>query len=923
MRKNLLLEKAVRLLLSTFAFLLFISSLFIKGQGTETFENIPTSSSTTYSTRTWNGVNATSWSATDARTDVTITTKAITIRNGSLTFGLTAAQKAAGIGSLTLKAKAPYGNPDVGTLQLVVNGTVISAKTTTGATISTVVSYTWSDINVSTLTSIVINQTTQNSRIAIDDISWTAAPASGSAAPTLNAAASATVDAPFDVTFTDDATWRGAITGVTVGGTALTAGYSVSSGKITFTPSASVPANLLQSSGTKSIVINATGYSGATVSQTIGVGAPAKLAMNTQPAAPSTNGGALATQPKVNIVDQYGNTTTSTASVTAAVGAGTWTLGGTTSVAAVSGTSTFSGLTATSAAAVTGATITFSSGSLTPVTSSTFNIPTPPPANDDCSGAINLTVNAAAVSGTFAGATPMTGASKNDVFFMFTPSVTGSYTITINGFSVASDKDFYVYSVCPNTYSTTTNVVVSGATTSTSSETAKATFTAGTSYKILVQDYGSGGGAFNISVTSPIITGGTTAAPFTTTYGTASAAQTFAVSGSGLSANLVATAPTGFEVSADGINYGNTATFTQTSGNASGTLSIRLKANAAVTGNYNAQNIVLSSTGATSVNITTAASGNSVSTKALTITANNRTKTYGTTLTLGTSEFTSSGLANSETIGSVTLSAAGAASTATTAVGTYPIMPSAATGGTFTASNYAITYVDGTLTINKADQTITFGSLSAKTYGDAAFDLAGTSSSGLALTYSSSNTDVATVSGNTVTIVGAGSTTITASQAGDGNHNAATSVDQVLTINKKSLTITGLSAENKTFDGTTAATLTGTPVLNGVVGSDDVSLTGTPTATFASSSVGHAIAVTVSGYSLTGAKAGDYQLVEPTLSADIIATTPTLFANGTLSALTTTYGTPSTTTSFTVSGQSLTDVITITAPTGFEVSSTS
>ncbi|WP_185117749.1 putative Ig domain-containing protein, partial [Cloacibacterium normanense] len=126
------------------------------------------------------------------------------------------------------------------------------------------------------------------------------------------------------------------------------------------------------------------------------------------------------------------------------------------------------------------------------------------------------------------------------------------------------------------------------------------------------------------------------------------------------------------------------------------------------------------------------------------------------------------------------------------------------------------------LTIAKADQTITFGSLSAKTYGDSSFALTGTSSSGLGLTYSSSDTNVATVSGSTVTIVGTGSITITASQSGDDNHNAATSVDQVLTINKKSLTIKGLSAENKTFDGTTAATLTGTPVLNGVVGSDDV-----------------------------------------------------------------------------------------------------
>ncbi len=195
--------------------------------------------------------------------------------------------------------------------------------------------------------------------------------------PTLTAAGSATVDAAFDVTFTDDATWRAAITSITVGGTTLTAGYSVAAGQITFTPSASAPASLLQSSGSKSIEVIATGYSNATVTQSIGVGAANKLTMNTQPAAPSSNGGALATQPKVNITDQYGNLTSSTASITAAVGAGTWTLGGTTAVAAVSGTTTYSGLTATSAAAVTGATIDFTSAGLTGATTSTFNIPAP------------------------------------------------------------------------------------------------------------------------------------------------------------------------------------------------------------------------------------------------------------------------------------------------------------------------------------------------------------------------------------------------------------------------------------------------------------------------------------------------------------------------------------------------------------------
>ena len=90
----------------------------------------------------------------------------------------------------------------------------------------------------------------------------------------------------------------------------------------------------------------------------------------------------------------------------------------------------------------------------------------------------------------------------------------------------------------------------------------------------------------------------------------------------------------------------------------------------------------------------------------------------------------------------------------------------------------------------KTDQTITFDPLTAKTFGDATFDLTATASSSLTVSYASSNTSVATVSGSTVTIVGAGSTTITASQAGDATFNPATAVQQVLTVNKADQTIT-------------------------------------------------------------------------------------------------------------------------------------
>jgi hypothetical protein len=63
----------------------------------------------------------------------------------------------------------------------------------------------------------------------------------------------------------------------------------------------------------------------------------------------------------------------------------------------------------------------------------------------------------------------------------------------------------------------------------------------------------------------------------------------------------------------------------------------------------------------------------------------------------------------------------------------------------------------------KGSQTITFGQLEAKAFGDADFELSATSSSGLAVSYASSDQTVATIEGSTVRIVGVGATTITAS----------------------------------------------------------------------------------------------------------------------------------------------------------------
>ena len=80
----------------------------------------------------------------------------------------------------------------------------------------------------------------------------------------------------------------------------------------------------------------------------------------------------------------------------------------------------------------------------------------------------------------------------------------------------------------------------------------------------------------------------------------------------------------------------------------------------------------------------------------LTITANDVTKNYGEAPIL--SGFTTTPLVNNETVGSVTETSPGQPATAASGA-TYPITPSAATGGTFTPSNYDIHYDNGVLTV--------------------------------------------------------------------------------------------------------------------------------------------------------------------------------------------------------------------------------
>ena len=98
-------------------------------------------------------------------------------------------------------------------------------------------------------------------------------------------------------------------------------------------------------------------------------------------------------------------------------------------------------------------------------------------------------------------------------------------------------------------------------------------------------------------------------------------------------------------------------------------------------------------------------------------------------------------------------------------------------------ANYNAGSVSAVLTVAKASRTLSSFADINKTTTDAPFTLtAPISSAGTgAITYSSSNSGVATVSGSTVTLVGIGTTTITATQAADANYLAAT-ITATLTV---------------------------------------------------------------------------------------------------------------------------------------------
>jgi gliding motility-associated-like protein len=86
--------------------------------------------------------------------------------------------------------------------------------------------------------------------------------------------------------------------------------------------------------------------------------------------------------------------------------------------------------------------------------------------------------------------------------------------------------------------------------------------------------------------------------------------------------------------------------------------------------------------------------------------------------------------------------------------------------------------MDGVLTVNKADQVITFAEIPAGLRMTEEYQLVATASSGLPVSFEISDPNIATLNGTTLMINQDGNFTITATQEGDQNWNPAQDVSQ-------------------------------------------------------------------------------------------------------------------------------------------------
>lgn len=165
------------------------------GGGSETFSALGSNASS-YAIRTWTGDNGVAWSATDARTDLDLTGKAIGLRTSTLknTVAVTG-----GVGTLSFNYQRVFtGNS---TLKVFVNGVQYGGDITVSATSTAVYSQI---INVEGSVNIEIRNS--GNRTIVDDITWTCYSTAGQEPCVAPVVTDATIDVDVDTVTSSSAT---------------------------------------------------------------------------------------------------------------------------------------------------------------------------------------------------------------------------------------------------------------------------------------------------------------------------------------------------------------------------------------------------------------------------------------------------------------------------------------------------------------------------------------------------------------------------------------------------------------------------------------------------------------------------------------------------------------------------------------------
>jgi hypothetical protein len=203
------------------------------------------------------------------------------------------------------------------------------------------------------------------------------------------------------------------------------------------------------------------------------------------------------------------------------------------------------------------------------------------------------------------------------------------------------------------------------------------------------------------------------------------------------------------------------------------------------------------------------------------------------------------------------------------------VLPTTATGvGTITQAPVVLSGVLATSKTYDGGTADTLDLSNASIFGVIAGDSITLDTSGATGVFNSAN------AGNGIGVLLSGFTLV-GSKVNDYTLVAPTNL--VANITPKALTVSGITANDKVYDSTTADTLdTGSATLHGVIGSDVVSLlTGSASGSFSQSDVGNSLAVTADGLGLTGASAGNYTLTAPAgLTASITPRPLTVAFNG-------------------------------------------